>query len=204
MGMYRDFVLWIGHIRRLSTPPYVTWDHHEPEITHDEIDRRIIPLLQPGDVGLRLSKGFLSNLLIPGEYKHVWLHMDSGPYPTIVEATGDGVLQKSARNPLRADRLLILRPKLPQAAKLEAVERAKTILNLPYDVWFDFDLAEAFTHLDQYHHAFSCIEVIAYCYYPYFDQLGFKWRNRLGKKVLFPDTIINDNWEIVYSGPNSV
>src|ERR1017187_3330210 len=161
-NLFRNFIFWIGTVRHLCVFPWVTWDHHNPCVTHDEIDQNIVPKLEIGDVGVHCDHGFLSNLFIPGSFKHAWIHVDQ---TQIIEATHEGVLQKSCRNPLRTDDLVIVRPKLPLSAKMEAVERAKTALGFVYDVNFDFDLKSEFRHLNKHDQAFSCIEVVAYAYY---------------------------------------
>ena len=153
-------------------------------------------LIKPGDVGLHRDRGFLSNLFIPGKFKHAWIHVNKDE---IIEATKDGVKQKSCRYPMRTDDLVIVRPKLSALARKEAVKKAQEVVGFSYDVEFDFDLKESFFHLNKHDQAFSCIEVIAYAYYKYFEELGFEWQFSLGKKVLYPGVVINPAWDVVYS-----
>lgn len=197
---FRNFIFWIGNVRKLSTFPWVTWDHHDPKVSHDDITE-IVKLVKPGDVGLHRDLGFLSNVFIPGQFKHAWLFVD---HDQIIEATKEGVRQRSCRNPMRTDDLVIVRPKIPSRFRKEAVEQAKKIIGLNYDVEFDFDLKAEFTHLSKIDHAFSCIEVIAYAYYPHFKELGFEWSTHMGKKVLYPSEVLNPEWEVVYSNVPSI
>ena len=197
---FRDIVFWIGNVRRLKTFPWVTWDEHNPKVTHDEIDE-ITKLIQAGDVGIHMDEGFLSNLFIPGDFKHAWIHVDKNQ---VIEAISEGVLQRSCRYALRTDKLVILRPKLTPKQRLNAVKEAKRLVGFNYDVEFDFDLKEEFEFLSKHDQAFSCIEVVAYAYYSVFDQLGFKWTKHMGKEVLFPSCVLNDQWDIVYSNVDEI
>jgi len=197
---FRRFIFWLGSVRRLQEFPWVTWDNYNPVVSQDEIDQ-MVSLLQPGDVGVHKNVGFLSNLFIPGEFKHVWIHVEN---EQIIEATASGVNQKSARVPLTTDQLVILRPKVSDEVKQAAVARAKNIVGFKYDVAFDFDLQTEFEHLDKYHQAFSCIETVAYAYYPQFKELGFEWSTHLGKQVLYPGTVVNPAWDVVWSNVPSI
>jgi hypothetical protein len=192
---FRKFIFWIGNVRKLSTFPWVTWDNHTPKVSHEKIDE-IKKLIKPGDVGLHRDIGFLSNLFIPGKFKHAWIFVDQDE---IIEATKEGVLQKSCRYPMRTDDLVILRPKLSLKARKEAVKKALNIVGFKYDVEFEFDLKEEFFHLNKHDQAFTCIEVIAYAYYQYFEVLGFEWAYQYGRKVLYPSVVINPAWDVVYS-----
>lgn len=164
-------------------------------MSHDEITQ-ILLNVQPGDVGVHCDKGFLSNLFIPGAFKHAWLFKDQA---TVIEAVHLGVVERSARYSMRTDDLVILRPKFIDAGRQEAVDRALQVVGFQYDVEFEFDLNQEFNHLNRHDQAFSCIELVAYSYYPYFDALGFKWEEHLGKEVLFPGVVINPAWDVVYS-----
>ena len=175
--------------------PWVTWDHHEPKVSHEEIDH-ILSLVKPGDVGVHRDRGFLSNVFIPGIFKHVWLHSEDGK---VIEAIAHGVVERSARYALRTDDLVILRPKVSTVARKTAVKTAKNVVGFKYDTAYDFDLKSEFTHLDKHDQAFSCIELIAYAYYPYFEKLNFEWNVHLGKKVLYPGVVVNDAFDVIYS-----
>jgi hypothetical protein len=194
-SFFRSFIFWLGAIRRLKKFPWLTWDQREPTITHDEIDA-IELLIQPGDVGVHFDWGYLSNLFIPGQFKHVWIHVDQH---TVIEALAPGVLHHSCHTPLYTDSLVILRPKVSVEVKAAAVQRALDIVGFNYDVAFDFNLSAEFKHLNKHDQAFSCIEVVAYAYYPQFDELGFKWVEHMGKQVIYPSTVVNPAWDVVWS-----
>ena len=188
-------MFWIGNVRKLNSFPWVTWDVHEPKISHEEIDQ-ILSLVRPGDVGVHRDRGFLSNLFIPGIFKHAWIHAPDGQ---VIEAIKQGVVCRSARYALRTDDLVILRPKLSTVARKAAVKTVMKIVGFKYDTAYDFDIAEELSHLNKHDQAFSCIEAVAYAYYPYFNDLNFKWEQHLGKKVLYPGVVVNPAFDVVYS-----
>ena len=195
-SIFQRIVNFIGSIRKLHHFPWITWDVHLPKVGHDEITE-ILKLIKPGDVGLHYDEGFLSNIFIPGYFKHAWIHLEDSSL--VIEAIKLGVVQRSARYALRTDDLVILRPRVDEEKRIEALGRAKELVGFNYDFAFDFDLKEEFEFLNKFQQAFSCIEVIAYAYYPWFKDLGFMWEQYLGKDVLYPSTLINPSWEVVYS-----
>ena len=197
---FRSFVFWIGNVRKLSSFPWVTWDSHEPKISHEEIDQ-ILSLVRPGDVGVHRDRGFLSNCFIPGIFKHAWIHADDGQ---VIEAIKAGVVCRSARYTLRTDDLVILRPKLSAVVRKSAVKNAMKIVGFKYDTAYDFDIDEELQHLNKHDQAFSCIETVAYAYYPYFNELNFKWEQYLGKKVLYPGVVVNPAFDVVYSNVKGI
>jgi hypothetical protein len=157
---YRRLVFWLGDIRRIGHFPWITWDVHQHGVEYDEA-LSALPHVRPGDVGLHLDRGYLSNMAIPGFTKHAWIHVDGPARFTgadgvertdvtgmqIVEAVSEGVVRRSALYPIRSDYTLILRPRDASREEIDhAVEKAKRIVGCQYDADFKFDIEEELEH----------------------------------------------------------
>lgn len=107
-------------------------------------------LVMPGDILLSRKKFELSNLFIPGKYKHASLLIMSD---IIIEATGDGVKFKSLASFLfDKDHICLLRLKNLNTDELACMKMVgQKIHNKPYDYYFENS-----------EKAFYCSELIYY------------------------------------------
>jgi hypothetical protein len=137
--------------------------------------RKIINLIQPGDVLIRRFEGYVDKFLIPGYWNHAGIYIgdDNDKPEQVVHAVSEGVIQEDLLNFMRTDHMLILRP---PGETTEAIAKAKTIVGRPYDFGFDFTNA----------HRFSCTELVAYCY-PNVVQ----GKKRFGKYTIIADDFFN-------------
>jgi len=201
----------------------VTWDTEENELTYRECCEALT-LVKAGDVGLHRDRGFLSNLAIPGCFKHAWIFVtgSNGNDITdcmIVEATSDGVIHRHAMYPMWADFDIILRPKnITKDCIDKAVGKARSIIGHPYDIFFRFNVEEELDKLqtididqdgkaaakqfETFDMAFSCTEVVAYSYWHVRNALQIFRTGSMGKKVILADSYVNPAWEIIYVSPN--
>lgn len=196
-ALYSKLVFFFGDVRTLDGFPWITYAVRKHEIDFDELVEAQ-DLIQPGDIGLHRDNGYLSNIAIPGCFKHAWVHIENGD---IVEAISDGVVRRNAFYPLYSDLAIVLRPK--DRDPLETVERAKELIGENYDVDFRFDLDKADAFYDgkdvgKYDPAFSCTEVAAYSLRRSGDKTGFGYSERFGKTVILADSFINDSHDIVW------
>ena len=123
-------------------------------------------MLQPGDIILTYSEGYMSNIFLPGIFKHgivytgireEWLHEDwekiqiSDAQKTviksnhnIIEAVAEGVVSGSLNTILdtKINRLVVFRPNLTDDEKLNALNTVHSYLGNQYDFSFDFNDAE--------------------------------------------------------------
>ena len=120
-------------------------------------------LLKPGDIILTYSSGYLSNIFLPGYFKHVLVYTGYQDYNknkylssvklrpeqeklvsnenNIIESVSEGVITNNIEKYLDgyADRLLIFRPNLNDNEIAYVMERIHSYLGISYD--FDFDLS---------------------------------------------------------------
>ena len=154
--------------------------------------------MQPGDIGLHRDHGYLSNVAIPGCFKHAWVHVEDGD---IVEAVSEGVVRRNAIYPIYSDMTIILRPKNKDG--YVSSNRAKGLIGENYDVNFEFDIEKANAHFygnkaSKYDPAFSCTEVAAFSLYRADEGHGIPPTEVYGKKVLIADSFINEDFDIVF------
>jgi hypothetical protein len=124
-------------------------------------------ILQPGDILLERRNWFLSNAFLPGFWPHTAIYLgapaeleelgvtedprvashweefldcDANGHPyAVVEAISEGVVFTSLEHSVgEADAVAVLRPRLGDAHRREAVMRAFSHLGKPYDFEFDF------------------------------------------------------------------
>jgi len=118
--------------------------------------------LKPGDIILTFSSGYLSNIFLPGYFKHVFTYTGSqdknkNKYLSdirlkksqqdliekdhnIIEANSDGVVTTKLDNYLNgyANRMIVFRPKLDDSDIRTIINSLYSFLGMQYD--FDFDL----------------------------------------------------------------
>lgn len=122
--------------------------------------------LQPGDIVLTRHDSYLSNGFLPGFWTHAILFVGRaaeltshgwsarpaiqrrlseyqrpdarGFSPQVIEAVSEGVIFNSLEEALAADYVAVLRPRLSEARKADAIERAFSHVGKPYDFEFDF------------------------------------------------------------------
>ena len=175
----------VGHIKAPGA---------EPLIFSEDDKNQLLTLLQPGDIILTYSEGFMSNIFLPGIFKHGivftgiradWSHEDwekmeisatqkslIQPKHNIIEAIAEGVVSGSLEDILdtKINRFAIFRPNITDDEKLNALNTVHSYLGNQYDFTFDFNDAESQV----------CTEVI----YRGFNKIGnidFKLSKRAGK-----------------------
>ena len=122
--------------------------------------------LEPGDVILTRKNYYVSNGFLPGFWPHAilyvgtpeelrargtknrpWVQKHLAQYTApgrdghpnrVVEAISEGVVFSSIEAALHADHVAVLRPRLSQARRDAAIERAFSHVGKPYDFEFDF------------------------------------------------------------------
>jgi hypothetical protein len=211
-------VFSIGSIKRLQSFPYVTWGPHNDVCGVNLADARTASkLCRPGDVGLHKDMGFMSNLAIPGAFKHAWIVVEDDK---CVEAVSEGVLKRDLLYPLITDYAVILRPiGLTKTQVGEAISRANAIVGSQYDANFRFDFEETETgapiergvdacrycsniHSGGYHGAFSCTETVGFSYFPFRDKLNLFRTLHAGREAIVADDFLRMNFQVVWLSPS--
>lgn len=133
--------------------------------------RQVIKIIKPGDVLLSRSEQYLDTYLIPGFWTHAGFFY-GGAKERVVHAISDGVIIEDIINFMRADALVVLRPREDHIER--AIILARSMVNQEYDFLFNFNDK---TRL-------SCTELI-FCCYPRLIQP----RKRMGKMIVIADDI---------------
>lgn len=147
---------WIGDTRVAQRPPVI----HAEQI--ESMESR----LRPGDILLERRNWYLSNAFLPGFWPHAALYVGrvedlrklgiagdpslqpfleeysraapDGRDHTVIESVSEGVIFNSLTESMHADYVAVLRPRLTDEQKGEAILRAFRHHGKPYDFEFDF------------------------------------------------------------------
>ena len=180
---------WIGDTRIAQQVPCVT-----PERVEEVRER-----LRPGDILLERRTWYLSNAFLPGFWPHAALYIGTeeelrglgvledpavaehlaalrtagpdGEKPVVIEAVSEGVILNSLGHTLHADYAAVLRPRLDDAARAEAIVQAFRHVGKPYDFEFDFFTSDKLV----------CTELI---YRVYEGRLHLPLKNVMGRDTL--------------------
>jgi hypothetical protein len=166
--------------------------------------------LKPGDIILTFSSGYLSNIVLPGYFKHVLTYTGSqnqrknkhvrgiqlkpnqqnliDPSHDIIESNSDGVRTMKLESYLNGyiDRMIVFRPKLSDDELSTVIKNLYSFLGLAYD--FDFDLENGEKQ--------ACTELI-YRSYNGIGNINIDLEEIIGTTTLTGDNLleyfINDN-----------
>jgi hypothetical protein len=153
--------------------------------------------------------------------KHAWIHINESndiSQVKIIEAVAEGVLERTAFIPIFSDYTIILRPKNVTKEEIDkACNKAKKIVGCKYDANFEFDIEEElkiFGERDieavkerdmqisglkaEWDGGFSCTETVSYAWWHKRKELYIRRQKARGKMVILGDSLINDNFEIVW------
>jgi len=139
----------------------------EPLIFSEDDKNQLLTLLQPGDIILTYSEGFMSNIFLPGIFKHGivytgrrenweksdWAKIQITDHQksliqlnhNIIEAIAEGVVSGSLEEILdtKINRLAVFRPSLSNQEIMGVMQTVHSYLGNQYDFSFDFNDAES-------------------------------------------------------------
>jgi len=132
--------------------------------------RRILDVLQKGDIMLRRWDGYLNTVFTPGFWAHAGLYAGDNK---IIHALGNGVTEEDILDFCRADSIAVMRIK--DGDPEEAVKFARKCLGHEYD--YQFESGD-----DQYY----CSELCDVCYKGAFSD---DYTEIAGNKLITPDAL---------------
>lgn len=203
--IWTKIVFKVGDIRRISHFPFITWDTTHCEMDYSEATEAL-RLIKPGDVGLSRHSLFLSNVFLPGCFKHAFFLFNSN---TTIEAVSEGVLKRHSLYPVYTDYCIILRPKsLNDEELLKAIIKAENAVGREYDAHFAFDMEKYVKeledkeavrdHMTDYNYKFSCTELVSASYYHVKDKLRLYRKKYKCHNVIHADQFVNNGFEIIW------
>ena len=175
----------VSHIKAPGASPLV-FDYDDKN--------RLLSLVKPGDIILTYSEGYMSNIFLPGIFKHGivytgrrenWENSDWNDIHitdhqnsliqlnhNIIEAIAEGVVSGDLEEILdtKINRLAVFRPSLSNQEIMGVMQTIHSYLGNQYDFTFDFNDAETQV----------CTEVI-YRGYNQVGEIDFKLSKRAGK-----------------------
>ena len=183
---FRWIVFLMGDIRWLGWDKFpfcLGWYSYEQKIDLNEVINDAIPMLEPGDVILHRDEGFISNLFIGGAMIHAGLYVGDGQ---VVEAISEGVVRRHAAHILYSDRAVILRPRVSDDAKAQAIEWGHRVVGFGYDFLFEFNGVEQRETIRKHGIEarnmgvrFACTEIPYFCYLDHAKSMGIKLRRNV-------------------------
>jgi len=150
--------------------------------------RKIIDIINPGDILLRRYDGYLSTLFTPGFWAHAALCVGDN---NIIHAIGEGVIEEDILDFCRCDSICLLRPKVEFNIKNEAINNAVKLKtnHTQYDYKFQSNNGTVY-----------CTELVDTCYGNIFQ---YNYEKIAGNILLTPDGIFkSDKIDILISIEN--
>ena len=209
------FLKFFGDIKIFKFPFFLLYDPGSYLVKGKDI-RRVIELIQPGDILLRGYKNYLDGYFIPGFFSHAGLYLgetrkENSVIPegaesefyegkqVVIHSMAEGVFMEDIINFCKCDYLIILR-RSTQIEKKEEIDRsfrevylaALSHLGAEYDFEFNFyDI-----------HNLSCTELVYVCYKPFMERYNVKMKTRrvllATREMLIPDDFVTDKFTIAF------
>jgi len=176
MKIPRWMIEFTGHTMLHNRPPWFVYRPDIHKVRGADV-RRILDIVEPGDILLRRFDSYLNTLFTPGYFSHAGIFVGNNQ---IVHAVSQGTISEDILNFCRADAVCVFsvvnltHPK-PQIRL--AVERALAAADENID--YDFD----FSGLNE---TYYCTELIDVVYGYLFAQDYVK---KFGQLILMPDGI---------------
>ena len=150
----------------------------------DSQRKQLYSLLKPGDIILTYSEGYMSNIFLPGTFKHGIVYTGKWANPKeendLIEAVSEGVVSGTLNRVLdkHVNRLVIFRLLKDSVQVSKALQNTQSFLGNNYDFYFDFNDASSQV----------CTELI-YRSYSGLSEIQFDLTKRAGVMTLSADDI---------------
>ena len=152
--------------------------------------RSLKEVFMPGTVLLTRTKAEVTNLVIPGFFKHAAIVVNENE---VTEAAGNGVVRTDLIDFLMAkDYVIALKPKFATKAQMKkAAEIATQQEGKPYD--FDIIMSDI--------EKFYCFELVYFSYAEAVENMPFVPREIMGRDTIISSDFINasDKWEVFWA-----
>ncbi len=214
--IYIWFVTILGNIKVYKFPMFILYDPGSYLVNGDDI-RKVIKLIQPGDILVRGYINYLDGYIIPGFFSHAGLYLGEVKESNsqglnedqlkdfkagdqmIVHAMAKGVFMDDIINFCRCDYMAILRrnPEIETKSDKQftfknVFEKAIGYLGEAYDFAFDF------TDF----HQLSCTELVYACYINILPTYGVEIETRrvmlIKKRIIIPDDYVNSKLQLIW------
>lgn len=179
LDTFYPFIVWMGKVHM----PY-----SKKKVTANMVED-ILKIIEPGHVLVSTTYGELSNLFIPGKFRHAAIYVGNG---RVVEAIGIGVRNVSIYQFCMTKDLVVLLDNLEanhEQMQL-VVTNAISCVGKPYD--YDFWIPHEHSN-SKVNEAFYCAELVWYCYKQACPNMEFKLRQVMGARTVIPDDFVNAN-----------
>ena len=179
-----------GNLRFSKYPMFVQYKPNQHKVKGYEAEA-LRYMVEPGDIILRVHKGYISNLTISGYYGHAGLYVGDQNFPFIQDKIGvvrkvpsmihsvlNGVIIEPLSQFCRCDGICVLRLSLTRGQKQEAINKAFNFLEAKVGYDFNFESGAE---------ALYCTELVDECYEKYFKDFYTPFFD--GHTILLPDDL---------------
>jgi len=163
-----------GHILLSPRPCWFVWRPNIHKVKGSDV-RRIIDVVEPGDILLRRFDGYLNTLLTKGYFSHAGTYVGNN---NVVHSVSQGCICEDILNFCRADAVCVLRSKnlYPEAV---AQAQLMAAMNVPYDYQFS-----------SINETYYCTETVDMVHNHMFTE---DYTTVAGNCILTPDGIFNSS-----------
>jgi len=169
----RALIELTGHIYFHKLPGFILYRPHMHKVRGEDV-RKVLDVVETGDILLRRFDGYLNTILTPGFWGHAGTYIGEND---VVHSLSQGVTQEDILNFCRADAISILRPLNGPIPNVREIAIALADEHVPYD--YDFCSGNK---------AYYCTELVDYL-------SGWIFKNDYqmigGNLILTPDGIFN-------------
>jgi len=178
--IYKAVLKGLGDITISPRFPFIGYGSCVYKVRADEM-RRVLSILEPGDILLGRHDKYVGGKFVPGFYSHAAIYVGEN---TVVHAIGDGVGTEDILCFLRRDWVAVI--KTPDISRDCVVKTAKSKEGLDYDWLFDNKCPERF----------SCTELVEFCIENTQHKETKIEAHGLSKGCVRPDAFLDIGWEI--------
>ena len=178
---WKMFLHFIADIR-VYWGGFVIWGSSAYKVKGPDM-RKILDVIKPGDVLLRVYRHYIGSVMVPGYWSHAALYAGEieGKPDRVIHMLGAGICNEDLLTFMRCDGVVVLRCKKPDLI-VPAIAKAKAYLEAGTD--YDYGFIRGDVQL-------YCSELI----YQIYD----KPAEITYKNYILPDDLLCDLFEIVYS-----
>ena len=174
MKIPKALIKFTGNTMLSKYPPWVIYKPDIHRVRGADV-RRVLDIVEAGDILLRRFDGYLSTILTPGYWGHAGLYVGRNQ---VVHAISQGTIQEDILNFLRTDAVCVLTLKDITADEItEAILKAKAAANK--NIEYDFDFSEC-------NEKYYCTELINAVFNHSFI---YDYQEVWGQMILTPDGI---------------
>jgi len=176
MKIPKKLIEFTGHMYLHKKPLWIVYKPDVHKIKGEDV-RRVLDIVDTGDILLRRFDGYLNTIFTPGFWGHAGIYIGNN---RVVHAISHGTIKEDILNFCRADAICILSVRNIDSIGRHSVSDTACRIASQH-IGYDYDFSST-------NKKYYCTELVDVLYSHMFDNDYIK---KFGKKVLTPDGIRN-------------